>query len=214
MRARPWRDARRRVRLSVISRRQLPRLIALPLIVLGSLAARWTAAVCIPPPTGETGNETGEHAHTLAAHAGQWPLLLGLLGALIAVGAAGHVHAVRARRRASSSFPPSLFFCLPPLAFLIQEAAERAFGTEPAGALLGRQLLLGVALQVPFALLSYLSARLLVGVAERIGQALAAGLPAAARRRVVLPFASSSIELTRIAALALGYGERGPPLLA
>ena len=176
----------------------------------GSLAARWTTQVCIPPAGGETGNETAEHLHPVA-QAGHWPLLVGVLGALTLVGLGAQIVAV-VSRRPLRTFPASRFFWLPPLAFLVQELSERARGAETFGGLLSWQLALGLALQLPFALLATLSARLLVRVAERLGKQLATRALTLGRANLSLPSTPRRAELPRIPALATGYGERGPPL--
>jgi len=109
----------------------------------------------------------------------------------------------------------SRFAAMPPLAFALQEHLERLFhGAGVAGVVLEPTFLLGLVLQAPFALAAYLLARLLLGVAERAGRVLARRA-ACGRRRVAArgpswwPF---ELRSPRIAALALGYAERGPPL--
>jgi hypothetical protein len=105
-------------------RRRLSWLIALPLMAGGSVAARWFTQICIPPAGSETGNEAGEHVQRVAS-VGNWPLVFGLLAALICVALLTQTVAV-ARHRPLRCVPASAFFRLPSLAFLGQEISELA----------------------------------------------------------------------------------------
>jgi len=93
------------------------------------------------------------------------------------------------------------FALAPPLAFLLQEAAERSFAPplEPV-------VLLGLVLQLPFAVLAYLAARLLLRAAASL---------APARRPHLRParpvHAWPSFVAPRPALLLARHG-RGPPL--
>ena len=86
------------------------------------------------------------------------PLVVGVLVALAVVGAF--------RRGRTSS--PLVFAVLPPLAFVLQEHAERLdlIVTEPA-------FLVGLALQLPFALAAFVAARAFLGLADLVVEALA-----------------------------------------
>jgi hypothetical protein len=106
------------------------------------------------------------------------------------------------------------FAALPLLAFALQEHLEALFtqGTI-VGVPLEPTFMLGLALQLPFAAVAYLVARLLLRTAERVGRALRAG-GAPAGPAVVRPFRSwFALELWphRVPALAGGHAERGPP---
>jgi hypothetical protein len=84
---------------------------------------------------------------------------------------------------ASLRAPAWLFAVVPPLAFGVQEHLERALQGEPtAGAALEPTFVLGLVLQVPFALLAYLLARLLLG-AVALAARLVAATPRLARPR-------------------------------
>jgi hypothetical protein len=108
---------------------------------------------------------------------------------------------------------PKLLALLPPIGFVVQEHVERMVpnGAFPAHLVTEPPFLLGLILQVPFALLALACAVLLVSAANRLGRALRA--PARAtpletwRRTVLSPF----LNLPRRAALAAGCSERGPP---
>ena len=115
----------------------------------------------------------------------------------------------RGERRVSS--PPLAFALLPVAAFVIQEHLEGLLysGTSP---LLEPAFLVGLVVQLPFGIAALLLARMLQSLARAVGLALA--LPKApphSERPILTPL---SVELRRLDVLALGYGERAPPLLA
>jgi hypothetical protein len=109
---------------------------------------------------------------------------------------------------------PGTLALLPPVGFVVQEHIERlaASGAFPAHLVAEPRFLLGLLLQIPFALAALLCARLLVtfahGLARRLGSArrpkrVSAELswpPIVNRRR------------RRLFAVAFGRGERAPPL--
>jgi hypothetical protein len=88
-----------------------------------------------------------------------------------------------ARARPARALPAWAFALLPPLAFALQELLELSLhtGTFAWRAVLAPTFLPGLLLQLPCALLMYVAARLLLRVAERIGRALAARVPAGHR---------------------------------
>ncbi len=119
------------------------------------------------------------------------------------------VAVLRGERRVSS--PPLAFALLPVAAFVIQEHLERLLysGTSP---LLEPAFLVGLAVQLPFGVVALLLARLLQSLARAVGLALALQeQPLHAERPALSPI---SVEPRRLDVLALGYGERAPPLLA
>ena len=112
---------------------------------------------------------------------------------------------------------PWAFMLLPPVAYIVTEIFERGLGTEsfPFAPASEPRLLLGLALQVPFALAAYLTARLLRRVAHRIAGVM--GTPVQARRPgrpLCVRFDDRVLVAPRQSAMALGYGERGPPGIA
>jgi hypothetical protein len=200
-----------------LMRPQLPWLVALPLMVLGSLGAHLLSAG-VSGARAESAGE-GEHgADELALRAGAgFPShavqALGIVAALLCIaGLAWLIAAARDRPRRGAS--PLLFFALPPLAFSLQELFERVLSAEaaPFHAALEPRFLLGLAFQLPFGLLALASARLLLRVGRRIVRAFRRVGPVPAVLRAFLVRAPLSCELPRIAVLALGYPERGPPL--
>jgi hypothetical protein len=107
-----------------------------------------------------------------------------------------------------------LFFWLPPLAFSAQELLERVLRAEaaPFNAGFEPRFLIGLALQIPFGLAALLLAWLLLRVARRIVRALSRAPEESLRRRRTITRPLVGCVPPRIAALALGYPQRGPPL--
>jgi hypothetical protein len=102
------------------------------------------------------------------------PLALAVAGALGLVGFAFAVGDV-ARGRHVRELTPAAFALLPPVTFVVQELVELSLhtGTDGWHAFAEPTFLPGLALQLPFALLAYLAARLLLRAAVRLGRALA-----------------------------------------
>ena len=192
-------------------RRRLPWLLALPLMAAGSFAAHSLSYVFVSARAVEGAGETSKRGS--AGSAGYLVLFLGMLAATVVVATAARLLLDRRRQRCSE-VSPSLFFVLPPLAFALQELAERLLHAEavPFQAVLEPRLLLGLLLQVPFGLLALLLSRALQRVVERLVRALTG-----ARRPRLATTARWSLrqawDLPRIPALALGYQQRGPPPL-
>ncbi len=192
-------------------RPRLPWLLALPLMAAGSLAAHSLSYLFVSARAAEG---TGEASERASRGGGSYLVLfLGILAAT-AVVAMGARLLLSRRRQRGNVVSPWLFFVLPPLAFALQEFAERLLRAEafPFQAALEPRFLFGLLLQLPFGLLALLLARTLLRVVERLVRALARarrpGLAAAASWSLRQPF-----DLPRIPALALGYQQRGPPAL-
>jgi len=142
------------------------------------------------------------------------PLAAGIAGAVVLVSLALSV-VDAARGRGVRSLPPWAFALLPALAFALQEYVERwlAWGFLPWHAAAEPTFLVGLALQLPFAALAYLAARLLLRTAASVGRRLAAAprrprlAPVSLPGPVVSPLPPLSSVLSR------GLGRRGPPLL-
>jgi len=122
-----------------------PWLVSIPFMAMGCLAAHSLAYHLVTP-------RAERHGYLAFA-----PLVVGVLAALAVVGAF--------RRGRTTS--PLVFAVLPPLAFVVQEHAERLelVATEPA-------FLLGLALQLPFALAAFVAARAFLGLADLVVEAL------------------------------------------
>ena len=176
---------------------------------LGLLGAGWVAAHVISyalfVPKADRGEMLAQTGHGYFR-----PSDLLVLCALIA--AAGLV-VVLLGGSARQTAKPQFLALLPPVGFVVQEHVERmvSSGAFPAHLVTEPRFLLGLILQVPFALLAVACAVLLVSAANRLGRALRAparATPLATWRRTVL---SPFLNLPRRAALAAGCSERGPP---
>jgi hypothetical protein len=173
-----------------------PWLVSLPVALAGCLAAHF-AAYALATPTA--------HAHASHGYLGHLPLVGG--AALAVVLAAALRQAVRGRRGTRPS--PWLFALLPPLAFALQEHAERL--AEPALVVAEPTFLLGLALQLPFAALALLLARAILRVAD----ALCALLTPPPRRRPSAPRLPAPAWLAPLhPILTTATSERGPPAVA
>jgi hypothetical protein len=195
--------------IGAVSRRRLPWLVAIPLMVAGSLSAHELAYWVVTSNPGERAAALAETGHGYYRHL---PLVLGLLAALALSALAARAAGRRAGKRSTS---PWAFFALPPLAFAFQEHAERALAGAPwLTASLEPTFLVGLALQLPFALAALMAARALVSAAERLSLPRRAVAPALRPARTALVVPAAPELAPRRHALALGYAGRGPPLSA
>ncbi|HKB21101.1 MAG TPA: hypothetical protein VKC65_08825 [Gaiellaceae bacterium] len=147
------------------------------------------------------------------AYFGYVPLALsGSLGVLLAVLAPQTAAGFRGETRRPIASP--LLVLLPPVAFVVQELAERIVhtGQVPWTVVVLPAFLVGLALQLPFALAALLVAWLLDSVALAVGRALR-DLPRPAFQ-IFVPEPARVVGVPRTAGLARGYGERAPPSLS
>jgi len=191
-------------------RRSLAWLVAVPLMLAGSQAAHVLAYRWVYPQAHVRLHvlvETGHGYMTLL------PLALGAAGAILLLSLAASA-ADAARGRGPRALPAWAFALLPLVGFTLQEYLERwlAAGTFPWHAASAPTFLPGLVLQLPFGLLAYFVARLLLRVAERVGRAFA---PAPAARRLAPPSetAPPAPALVRPSLLSCGLAKRGPPAL-
>ena len=184
-------------------------LLAFALTVAGWVSAHEVAyRLALPHPHG-SGSDIAHTRHVYLAYASLLVVLCLLVALLCMAGLVARPHALRAPSRRLLL----LFVLLPPIAFALQEVTESLLttGVFSAGAALEPTFLVGVFLQVPFALAALVVARALFAFAL----ALAQTVEGARRPRLV------SLDLSvppvvdgwrpRLPALAFGYGERGPP---
>jgi len=186
-------------------RQSLPWIVAVPLMVAGTIAAHSLTAI-LRSARAETGAETAERASRGGpAHV---TILVGFALALVLV-SLGRRFLMRRRSGPSAT----VFLVLPPLAFLFAELLERVFGAEsfPFQPSLEPRLLLGLVLQLPFGLVAFLVARVLLRAIERVVERIARARFGGRPRATTTRFVPVSVMLPRIPALALGYQERGPP---
>lgn len=197
----------------LMTRRRAAWLISLPLVLFS-----WLGAHCLAYRLAAPGAEhhMGLHAESGHAYLGYtpafaiWLAALALAGLLLCV-AAG-------LRGGRPSRPPvRLFVLLPPVGFVVQEHAERLLGTGavPPDLVTEPAFVLGLALELPFALAALLVAYALQTLAFGAGRSLARTL--AIERLVPLsrpapaPLPASATLVTP-SVLALGHGQRAPPI--
>jgi hypothetical protein len=133
------------------------------------------------------------------------------LGVLLAGLALQAGSAFRGEPRRPAASP--VIVLLPPLAFVAQEFIERFLhtGQVPWMTVVQPAFLIGLALQLPFALAALVLAWALDSAAHAIGDALAA--PPRPTFHVLVPVPVRIPGAPRVCGLARGYGERAPPLL-
>ena len=194
-------------------RRSLAWLVAVPLMLVGSEAAHALAYRFAYPELHVRMQVLLVTGHGYL----RWlPLVLGAAAAVVALSLLVTA-ADAARGRAPRGLPAWAFALLPPIAFVVQEHLERLLhtGVFPWQEFGTPTFVPGLAFQLPFALLAYAAARLLLRTAERAGRAVARVAPPRPRlAAIVLAPPAAEPSLPRAALIARGLAKRGPPLLA
>lgn len=190
-------------------RRGLTWLVAVPLIVAGSQAAHALTYRLVYPGTPFRARALLATGH---GYLDQLPLVLGV-GLAIAVVALLAAVLDASRGHPARELPAWAFGAVAPLAFALQELLELSLHTGTFGwhAFAAPTFLPGLLLQLPFALLAWLAAELLLRAANHAGRALATR-PPAARPVAVVAVSPAAVTLPRVRALAYRLAERGPPL--
>jgi hypothetical protein len=159
--------------------------VTVPIALAGIEAAHALANVAFGAP-----ERHGELFASAASGGELVPLLAAAAGALVLLGLGGRVAGSWSLPRGAPplAFP---FAALPPLAFVLLEASEGLLhrGTVPWGEALEPTFLVGLALQLPFALAGYLVARLLLRLSDDVRTLLERRRRAwpSAQPRVVVP---------------------------
>jgi hypothetical protein len=194
-------------------RRLVAWLIALPLTAAGI----WTRHALLPMETGHVGHDHGASASTPGSELGlsffcSIPFVLSTLALLALLGLVG---IVQERRLLTVSAWP--FAVLVPVGFALHFHLEHAAGAGgPFGLIVESAFLVGLGIQLPFAMVAYLIATALLHVAERIGEAFAARR----RRQRLRPVSRKTpprwacLARPRPALLATAGAPRAPPLAA
>jgi hypothetical protein len=195
-------------------RRSAPCVIAVPLAVASWLGAHCIAYWLVAPGAEEHMGLHADHGHAWLGYTPSlaiWALALVVAGLVLCVG-----DGLRGRR--PSGPPVRLFALLPPGGFVVQEHLERLIGTGsvPTDLIGEPTFLVGLALQLPFALAALLLTRALYtiafGLGRTIARALAVGRPVRHRPPSLLN-PPVSVTLVGPSVLALGHGQRAPPAL-
>ena len=190
-------------------RRHLAWPLAVPLSVVGVLAAHWLSYRLVVPDSHAREHLLASTGHGYLMYA---PAIVGISLALVALGF-GHA-IVREFRGESPAMkaPAWLVGFVPLLAFVIQEYVERCLqhGSIEWGVALESTFVVGLALQVPFAVIAGLATLVLTRVARGVATILSRR--PTPRPRNLHPFRlPASFDLPRAPMLALGYAGRAPP---
>jgi hypothetical protein len=183
--------------------------LALPLLEVGWLAAHSLAYRVALPDDQERLNLLHRTGHGYLAYSN---VFLALCLTVALVGFAISV-VFGMERRGHATAPVLVLASIPPFGFVIQEHLERllAGGTLPFGTVLEPTFAIGLLLQLPFAALGALLARVLLASGEAIGRLLASRR----RPRFLHPEPAREWGLSFSPApssiIALAYNERGPP---
>jgi hypothetical protein len=194
-------------------RRTTALMVAIPLALASWLGAHCLAYWLVSPGEEHHMGMHAEHGHAWLGYTPAlaiWALAVVVAGLVLCVG-----EGMRGRRPARP--PLRLFALLPPAGFALQEHVERliATGSIPNDVLVEPTFLVGLALQLPFALAALLLTRALYSLGFGLGRAMAGTLATgpALRCTGALPPAllPASATLSSPSVLALGHGQRAPP---
>lgn len=196
----------------VMTRRRAAWVISLPLAVASWLGAHCLAYWLVSPGAEQHMGVHAEHGHAWLGYTPAivlWGLTFVLAGLLLCIG-----EGLRGRR--PSRPPIRLFALLPPLGFTVQEHLERliASGGIPYDLLVEPTFLVGLALQLPFALVALLLTRALYAVGFGLGRVMARKLALRRPLRHAPPSLlrlPASATLVTPSVLAVGHGPRAPP---
>ncbi len=196
----------------VMIRRTAAWVIALPLVVASWLGAHCLAYWLVSPGAEQHMGMHAEQGHAWLGYTpaiALWGLTLVVAGLVLCVG-----EGLRGRR--PSRPPLRLFALLPPVAFAVQEHLERLVGSGsiPYDLVVEPTFLLGLALQLPFALAALLFTRALYAVGFGLGRVLVRKLALHRQLRCAphsLLRLPASATLVSPSVVALGHGQRAPP---
>jgi hypothetical protein len=187
-------------------------LLSLPLAVASWLGAHCLAYWLVSPGVEHEMGLHSEHGHAYLGYTpaiAVWGFALLLAGLILCVGAG--------MREARAPRPPlGLFALLPPVGFAVQEHLERLVGTGgiPHDLVTEPTFLVGLALQLPFALVGLLLAYALRALGLGFGRTAARALAVHGPVSVTPPRllgCRASAALIPAFVLTPGHGPRAPP---
>jgi hypothetical protein len=189
-------------------RRALTWLLLVPLALLGSEAAHTVDFWLVEQDPGQRAALLADTGH---GYLGWLPAAIAMCWAVILLSLVGWALEGRRGRRAPQ-LPIAPFALLPPIAFAGRELLERAaYGELQASYLVEPVFLVGLAVQIPFALAAFLAGRALLHAAATLG----AKLSEQPERRLLAPLklvaGGLELPLPRLSPLAFAQAVRGPP---
>jgi hypothetical protein len=195
--------------VAAVERRRIAWLLSFALMAAGAVTAH-ALAYRVVAPTHHM--DSSMHAHAGHGYTGHLDACLAICGAVATLALVGSFVS-RVRRGHVLRAPLWLFAVVPPAGFMIQEHLEHLFATGalPAAAL-DPAFVVGILLQLPFALAAYLGARALLALARALVDSLRAPAKPRLLSLAVLPPGAKPTAPPHRSALALGYGQRAPPL--
>ena len=195
--------------MTVMGGRGIVWMLSLPLAAAGWIGAHSVAYALVVPDPDHRAELLSDSGH---GYLGAAPLILACAITLIVAGLAlAILDGLRGGPRARVPVWPVAL--VPPLGFAVQEHLERLIELNafPSGAALEPTFLVGMALQLPFAVAGVTLARTVLALGYRIGRAFAArraARPRAHPRSWRLP---DWLGPKPLRPLAAGHGERAPP---
>lgn len=195
--------------MSGVSPRLIAWLVTLPLAVAGTQFAHSLAYRLTTTADSERALELSATGH---GYAGYIPLALAIGAVLVAFALIAEVLQFAGTSPRSMEPRAWHFAVVAPAVFATQEHLERLIhdGAFPWTTGLGASFIAGLLLQLPFALVAYVLARVLLDAARSLGELLA-GRKRTRLRPDAARWPVSAIIAPRLPALARGYGSRGPP---
>jgi hypothetical protein len=197
--------------MRVMARRRVVWVLSLPLAAVGWLTAHFLAYMLVAPEAGHRTHLLSEAGH---GYLGAAPLMAACAVTLLVAGLALAVREGMRDGRAPAHVPVWPIALVPPLGFAVQEHLERVIELNafPFGAALEPTFIVGMAMQVPFALGAVLLTRAVLALGHALGRRLArTARPPTCVGPPPLP-APPDPELARRSVLATGHCERAPPL--
>lgn len=184
-------------------------LVALPLMLAGTEVAHALAYRIVYPVAAVRWQVLAETGH---GYLGLAPIAFGVGGAVVLAGVVSTA-VDTVRRRELRPLPAWAFGLLPILGFTVQELVERLLTANALPWWMFEQptFRVGLALQLPFALLAYVAARFLLRVGRAIGRIVGGNdarplaFPAERLLRTI-------DDVVRPRSFAGGWSVRGPPL--
>jgi hypothetical protein len=195
-----------------MERRSLAWLLSLTLMVVGGFFAHALAYRLVAPEPARSHRHGAADVHGYLIH---WRMCLAVCCTIALVALAASV-LTRVWAHGAVAAPGWLFALFPPVGFVVQEHLERliATGTFPLAAALEPTFAVGLLLQLPFALAAYLVARALIGLAVAVVRRLAREPRRWRLAREPARRPCAQVAVVRVSALALGHGQRAPPVAA